>query len=41
MRMRPTISALEIRKRKFPKRFRGFDPIEVTGFLESFAEDIE
>ena len=39
--MRPTISALEIRKRQFPKRFRGFDPIEVTSFLEAFAEDIE
>jgi cell division initiation protein len=39
--MRPTISALEIRKRQFPKRFRGFDPIEVTSFLEVFAEDIE
>ena len=39
--MRPTISALEIRKRLFPKRFRGFDPAEVTQFLEALAEDLE
>jgi cell division initiation protein len=39
--MRPTISALEIRKRQFAKSFRGFDPVEVTSFLESFAEDVE
>ena len=39
--MRPSISALEIRKRQFPKRFRGFDPAEVTNFLEAFAEDLE
>ena len=39
--MRPTISALEIRKRQFPKRFRGLDPAEVTQFLEALAEDFE
>lgn len=39
--MRPTISALEIRKRQFPKRFRGIDPAEVTQFLEALAEDFE
>lgn len=39
--MRPSISALEIRKRQFPKRFRGFDPAEVTNFLDAFAEDLE
>ena len=39
--MRPTISSLEIRKRLFPKRFRGFDPAEVTQFLEALAEDLE
>ena len=39
--MRPTISSLEIRKRQFPKRFRGFDPAEVSQFLEAIAEDFE
>ena len=39
--MRPTISSLEIRKRQFPKRFRGVDPAEVTQFLEALAEDFE
>ena len=39
--MRPTISSLEIRKRQFPKRFRGYDPAEVTQFLEALAEDFE
>ena len=39
--MRPTISALEIRKRQFPKRFRGVDPAEVSPFLEALAEDLE
>src|ERR1039457_5718054 len=39
--MRPTISALEIRKRLFPKRFRGFDAVEVTQFLETLSEDLE
>jgi cell division initiation protein len=39
--MRPSISALEIRKRQFPKRFRGFDTAEVTNFLDAFAEDLE
>lgn len=39
--MRPTISSLEIRKRQFPKRFRGFEPAEVMQFLEAIAEDFE
>ncbi|HEX5854104.1 MAG TPA: DivIVA domain-containing protein [Thermoanaerobaculia bacterium] len=39
--MRPTISTLEIHKRQFPRRFRGFDPAEVTHFLEALAEDLE
>src|ERR1700694_4856487 len=39
--MRPTISALEIRKRLFPKRFRGYDPADVTQFLEALSEDLE
>jgi len=39
--MRPTISALEIHKRQFPKRFRGFDPAEVRHFLDALAEDLE
>lgn len=32
---------MELRKRVFGKRFRGFDPAEVTQFLESLAEDLE
>ncbi len=39
--MRPTISSLEIRKRQFPRRFRGIDPAEVAQFLEALAEDFE
>ncbi|HQQ79285.1 MAG TPA: DivIVA domain-containing protein [Thermoanaerobaculia bacterium] len=39
--MRPTISSLEIRKRQFPKKFRGVDPAEVSQFLEALAEDFE
>lgn len=38
--MRPTISALEIHKRQFPTRFRGFDPAEVRHFLDALAEDL-
>jgi len=32
---------LEIRKRMFSKRFRGFDVVEVVQFNESIAEDLE
>lgn len=39
--MRPTISSLEIRKRTFSRRLRGFDRDEVMTFLEALAEDVE
>ncbi|MGE5344476.1 MAG: DivIVA domain-containing protein [Acidithiobacillales bacterium] len=39
--MRPTISALEVRKREFARRFRGYDGDEVRQFLEALAEDLE
>ncbi len=39
--MRPTISALEVRKREFARKFRGYDPEEVRQFLEALAEDLE
>ena len=39
--MRPSISPLEIRKREFAVRFRGYDKAEVAQFLEALAEDLE
>ena len=39
--MRISISPLEIRKRQFARRFRGFDRAEVSQFLEALAEDLE
>lgn len=39
--MTPAITPLEIRKRTFGKRLRGYDAGEVTQFLESLAEDLE
>jgi cell division initiation protein len=39
--MRPSISPLDLRKRLFAKRFRGYDIQEVTQFLETFADDLE
>lgn len=39
--MRPSITPLEIRKRAFAKRLRGFDVTEVTQFLEGMADDLE
>lgn len=39
--MRPSITPLEIRKRAFARRLRGFDVQEVTQFLEAMAEDLE
>ena len=39
--MRPTISSLEIRKRTFSRKLRGFDRDEVMTFLEALAEDVE
>lgn len=39
--MRPSITPLELRKRSFEKRFRGYDVVEVTQFLDSMADDLE
>lgn len=39
--MKPSISPLELRKRTFAKRLRGYDRNEVNQFLESMAEDME
>lgn len=39
--MRPSISPLELRKKEFTKRFRGFDTNEVLSFLELLAEEAE
>ena len=39
--MRAPITPLDIRKRSFSKRFRGFDTAEVSQFLEGMGEDIE
>ncbi len=37
----PSITPLEIRKRSFSRRFRGFDVNEVGQFLETLADDLE
>src|SRR5512141_882578 len=39
--MRPSITPLELRKRTFAKRMRGYDVAEVTQFLDSMADDLE
>ncbi len=39
--MRPAITPLEIRKRSFARRLRGFDVQDVTQFLDAMAEDLE
>lgn len=39
--MRPSITPLEIRKRTFQKALRGYDPVEVTQFLDALADDLE
>lgn len=39
--MRLTITPLELRKRTFAKRMRGYDVTEVTQFLDSMADDLE
>jgi cell division initiation protein len=39
--MRPSITPLELRKRTFEKRMRGYDVVEVTQFLDSMADDLE
>jgi cell division initiation protein len=39
--MSPLLTPLELRKRVFARRFRGFDVQEVRQFLEAMAEDLE
>lgn len=39
--MRPSITPLELRKRSFAKRMRGFDSTEVSLFLDTLADDLE
>jgi cell division initiation protein len=37
----PRLTPLEIQKREFAKKFKGFDPVEVQSFLTEAAEDME
>src|SRR5689334_13494819 len=39
--MRPRMSPLEIQKREFTRKWKGYDPIEVQQFLTDAAEDME
>jgi cell division initiation protein len=39
--MSPPITPLELRKRVFQKKMRGYDVQEVSHFLEALAEDLE
>ena len=39
--MRPAITPLELRKRTFSRRFRGYDSAEVAQFLDTMGEDLE
>lgn len=39
--MRTSITPLELRKRLFARRFRGYDVEEVTQFLETMSDDLE
>ena len=39
--MRPRMSPLEIQKREFTRKWKGFDPMEVQQFLVDAAEDME
>jgi cell division initiation protein len=35
------VSPLDLRQQKFHRKFRGFDPVEVTSFLAAVADDYE
>jgi cell division initiation protein len=35
------ITSFEVRNQKFKKKFKGYDPLEVDGFLEILATEIE
>jgi len=39
--VRSSITPLDIRKRSFSRKLRGYDVVEVTQFLEGIGEDIE
>lgn len=39
--MRPSLTPMDIRKRTFSLRFRGFDRNEVTQYLDVLADDLE
>ncbi|HTY40740.1 MAG TPA: DivIVA domain-containing protein [Thermoanaerobaculia bacterium] len=39
--MRPRMTPLEIQKREFSRKWKGFDPVEVQQFLTDAAEDME
>ena len=39
--MRPRMTPLEIQKREFARKWKGFDPMEVQQFLADAAEDME
>lgn len=39
--MRPRMTPLEIQKREFTRKWKGYDPIEVQQFLVDAAEDME
>ena len=39
--MRPRMTPLEIQKREFTRKWKGFDPMEVQQFLADAAEDME
>jgi cell division initiation protein len=35
------VSPLDLRQQRFRKKFRGFDPVEVTAFMAAMADDYE
>jgi cell division initiation protein len=35
------LTPIDITQREFPRRFRGFDPVEVKTFLEGVAEELQ
>jgi cell division initiation protein len=39
--MRPRMTPLEIQKREFTRKWKGYDPMEVQQFLTDAAEDME
>jgi cell division initiation protein len=39
--IRMNVSPLDLRQQKFRRKFRGFDPVEVTSFMAAVADDYE